>query len=392
MNSTEWQRAHEEVVAVGRARAQHEHALAKALLRALRADCWKVLGLGSFYEYAERFAGLTPRQTEERLRVAAAFAELPELEAALAGARLHFSAVRELTRVATPETERAWIEVAIGKTSREVEEMAAGHQPGDHPQDPPRPQARRHLITMEVSAETYATFREAQAQLRRDHGQRLSEDEMLLLMSRTVLGGPADAGTSSYQIQMTQCDSCGQASQDGGGVVVPVDATVAELAGCDAQRLRPGERAAQEIPPATRREVVRRHHNRCAVNGCRHTTWTDVHHVRSRADGGSHDPENLAVLCSVHHAAVHRGALIIEGSFSTGFRFLHADGGRYGGPVDPPGARLLSEVFQVLRQSGFKELESRRIVDLVRPRVGAGVALADAVRMAFRASREVTTH
>jgi hypothetical protein len=65
---------------------------------------------------------------------------------------------------------------------------------------------------------------------------------------------------------------------------------------------------------------------------------------------------------------------------------------RGGGPEDPPGARLLSEVFQVLRQSGFKELESRRIVDLVRPRVGAGVALADAVRMAFRASREVTTH
>jgi hypothetical protein len=331
----DWEIAHREVVVVGKLRAKHEHAVCRALLRALRADCWKALGLGSFYEYAERFAGLTPRQTEERLRVAVAFAELKGLEAALAGGALHFSAVRELTRVATPETEREWIDAAAGKTIREVEEMTGGRLPGDVPSDPPRPEARRHRITVEVSAETYATFREAQARLRRDHGgEPLSEDEMLLLMARTVLGGP-DSGTSSYQIQMTQCESCGRASQDGGGVEVPVEAVVAEVAGCDAQRLRAGERAAQEVPPGVRREVVRRHHGRCAVSGCRHATWTDVHHVRPRAAGGSHDPENLIVLCSVHHAAVHRGALIIEGASSTGFRFFHADGGRYGAPGDP---------------------------------------------------------
>jgi hypothetical protein len=338
MHSGDWRRAHEVVVSVGRARARHELAVVKALVAALRVDCWKALGLGSFFEYAERFVGLTPRQTEERLRVGAALELLPGLEAALACARLHFSAVRELTRVAARETEEAWIEAAAGKTSREVEEMAAGRTPGDSPSDPPRPEARRHRVTMEISAETYATFREAQARLRRDHGERLAEDEMLLLMSRMVLGGPEDSGTSSDQIQMTQCESCGRASQDGGGAEVAVEAPVAEMAGCDAQRLRRGERAAQEVPPATRREVVRRHHGRCAVSGCRHATWVDVHHVTPRAQGGSHDPENLMVLCSVHHAAVHRGALIIEGSYSTGFRFWHADGGVYGSPRPPVGA------------------------------------------------------
>ena len=390
MSKVEWELAHEDVVAVGKARAQHEHALAKARLRAWRADCWKALGMGSFYEYVERFVGLSPRQTEERLRVASVLAELPELEAALASARLHFSAVRELTRVATPDTEAAWIRAAEGKTSREVEDMAAVHEPGDEPDDPPRFEARRQRIVMEVSAETYATFREAQAQLRREHGERLSEDDMLLLMSRTVLGGPADAGTSSYQIQMTVCQSCGRAAQEGDGKQIPVDATVAELAQCDAQRLRPGERATQDIPPATRREVVRRHHNRCAVDGCRHATWTDVHHVIPRAEGGTHDPERLILLCSVHHAAIHRGALIVEGEYSTGFRFSHADGSRYGAPASAPAAGLLSEVFQALRNSGFKEGEARGIVQRVRPHVGASMDLADAVRLAFRASQEAT--
>jgi hypothetical protein len=257
MHAIEWQRAHEEVVTVGRARAKHEHSLARALLRALRADCWRALGLGSFFEYAERFAGLTPRQTEERLRVAAAFEVLPGLEAALAGGTLHFSAVRELSRVASPETEQAWIEAAAGRTIREVEEMTAGHQPGDGPADPPRPEARRHRITVEVSGETYATFREAQARLSRDHGERISEEEMLLLMSRTVLGGPAEAGTSSYQIQMTQCESCGRASQDGGGVEVPVEAAVAEMAGCARSAfVRVSGRSRTSLPPRAARSSV----------------------------------------------------------------------------------------------------------------------------------------
>ena len=216
-----------------------------------------------------------------------------------------------------------------------------------------------------------------------------SEDEMLLLMSRTVLAGPGDAGTSSYQIQMTLCQSCGRASQDGGGLEVPVEATVAELAQCDAQRLRSGQRAAQDIPPAIRREVVRRHHNRCAVHGCLHATWTDVHHVKPRSEGGTHDPELLVMLCSVHHKAVHRGALLIEGTYSTGFRFNHSDGSRYGVAADASVAGLLADVFQALRNAGFKESEARGILDLVRPHVGQGVGLADAVRMAFRASREM---
>src|SRR5262245_48858460 len=225
MSMVEWELAHREVVSVGKARAQHEHALIKALLRSLRADCWKALGLGSFYEYTQRFVGLTARQTEERLRVASAFAELPELDAALASARLHFSAVRELTRVVTPDTEVEWIRAAEGKTIREVEEMAASHQRGDLPNDPPNPEPRRHRIVLEVSAETYATFREAQAHLRRAQEGSLDEDDMLLLMSRAVLGGPNDSGTSSYQIQLTLCDSCGRASQDGGGMEIPVEAT-----------------------------------------------------------------------------------------------------------------------------------------------------------------------
>src|SRR5262249_28672596 len=66
----------------------------------------------------ERIVGLTPRQTEERLRVARALERLPETSAALAGGRGPFTAVRELTRVLAPETEAEGLAGAGGEGGR----------------------------------------------------------------------------------------------------------------------------------------------------------------------------------------------------------------------------------------------------------------------------------
>ena len=49
----------------------------------------------------------------------------------------------------------------MGRTARQVEEMVAGQQPGDQPGDLADPSLRRHVLRLEVSAETFATFREA---------------------------------------------------------------------------------------------------------------------------------------------------------------------------------------------------------------------------------------
>ena len=50
---------------------------------------------------------------------------MPALAAALESGALHWSAVRELTRVAVAETEHDWIAQAVGKTLRQVEEARA---------------------------------------------------------------------------------------------------------------------------------------------------------------------------------------------------------------------------------------------------------------------------
>lgn len=100
--------------------------------------------------------------------------------------------------------------------------LVAGKVPGDAPETPHRPEARRHVLRFEVSADTYATFREAVATLRRDAGGSLNDDETLLALARHVLGGPRDGGRACYQVVLHVCPECESGAQLGDGALVPV--------------------------------------------------------------------------------------------------------------------------------------------------------------------------
>src|SRR5712671_4772470 len=122
-----------------------------------------------------------------------------------------------------PQRELAWLEASRGRTLRQVEQLVAGHKPGDQPGDPADPSLRRHVLRMEVTAETFATFREAMAKLRRESNAPLDEDTALLLMARHVLAGPTDEGRSSYQVAVTICSECNRGWQQGRGEQLEVD-------------------------------------------------------------------------------------------------------------------------------------------------------------------------
>ncbi|HZO12095.1 MAG TPA: hypothetical protein VFB62_02520, partial [Polyangiaceae bacterium] len=267
------------MVTVAGARAALDEELGRLMLEALRADVHSHLGYATFLEYVERMFGLGPRETEERLRVARALEGLPAMAAALREAELCWSAVRELSRIAVGETEQAWLDVASGKTVRQIEALVSRREPGDLPDDPPKPGPRRRVLRFEVTADTYALWREAVAELRREMGGELDEDEAFLMMARQVLGGPKDVGRANYQVAMTVCAGCGQGFQQGRGESIAVESDVVEMALCDAQHIgecgtnvgmnRKTRRAMQTIPPALRREIMRRDGGRCSVPGCR---------------------------------------------------------------------------------------------------------------------------
>jgi hypothetical protein len=383
LRESDWLQVHEKLMSLARTRAGLEWEEGEWLLRAFDSNLHVRLGYGSFVEYVERLFGFGPRVTMEKLRVAKVLAELEETSEALKAGKISWSAARELTRVAVPETERAWLSASENKSVREIERLVSGHVQGDLPDAPKDPKVERCVLHFEVSAETRATFNEALARLTREAGRHLDDDALLLLMSRVVLGGPADEGRASYQVTMTVCERCGAGEQTSKGEILPVDRTVVEMASCDATHVGAGKRAAQSIPPAIRREVMQRDSGRCCVPGCRHSIFVDVHHIALRSEDGGHAADNLIVLCAAHHRALHRGALLIEGKPSIRLEFRHADGSEYGKARAPLDADQGAKVFRALRNMGFRERDVREGVQRARAHVGSGATTEALLRRAL---------
>jgi hypothetical protein len=422
----DWRHAREELTRLAKTRAHLDWQEGRSLLCALKTGAHLQLGYATFPEYIERLFGYTARWTGERLRVAEALERLFEIDQALRDGVVSWSAVRELTRVAVPENEHQWLAVARGRSLRQIEELVSGHRLGDGPGERTAPSSSNHVLRFEVLAETFSTFREAMAKLRREFGGPMDDDAALLLMARHALGGPSDAGRGTYQIALTVREECRRGWQQGNGEPALVGAEIVEMACCDAQHLgripplaasashvggdahlgrrspvqqapsqpghdakgdtgnlpkaaAPQSRARQDVPPAVRRQVMRRDGGRCVVPGCSNAIFVDLHHIRLRSEGGDHDPDTLVVLCAAHHRAEHRGQLIIEGRVSTGLLVRHADGARYGAIADPGVAEAHTQAFRALRALGFREGETRRALEQVRADTHVGNANTEGV-------------
>jgi hypothetical protein len=373
-----WVIAHEGVLEVAKERAKLERREGTSLLLAYREKVHRHLGYGAFSEYSDRHLGHCHRTTADKLRTAEALEQLPELARAQHEGHLHASAVRELARVATAETESAWIEAAKGRRVREVERLVSGRARGDHPTTPPRPELEKHVLRFEVSAETLAAVRDAMRRLDQTSGAKLDDDSALMLLARAVLsppaaGDPSALGRANYQVSVIVCDRCKRAVQPAGADRVEVDAATLETACCDAQRIdlthgEPGlgesaPRATQSVPPAIRRQVLLRDHQMCQVPGCRNTIALDVHHIQPRSEGGTHHARNQLCLCTVHHRAVHQGELVVSGCAPDQLVFQHADGTPYGGAVSAARSDVCKKVFDGLCWLGFKSSEARRALD-----------------------------
>ncbi len=393
------------LVALAEQQAGLDYEQGRGLLEALRRRVHERLGYGSLSEYVEVLFGHSPRQTGERLRVAEALEQLPELTRALRAGELCWSVIRELSRVATADNELEWLADAEGKTARDVEQAVSGKEKGQGPKDPSNPEVRTHMLRFEVTAQTLATFRDAVDKLRRDTGEKLDQEEALMLMARQALVGPGQAGRAGYQVAMTVCESCQQGFQEAGGALVPVAEEVVEMALCDPQIIghvdgssspsgdrgagevathvgtidETGEsgdthmgksqaaiiptrppRATQSIAPAVARTVRRRQKGCCAVPGCRCSIYLELHHLRYRHDGKCGPDESLG-LCYAHHLRVHQGLLMIDGTFSRGLHFYHADGSEYGRrEVSAPLLAIREQAVTALEEMGFRKKQVQR--------------------------------
>jgi hypothetical protein len=87
----------------------------------------------SIYHYASRFLNLAGHTVAEFLRSGRKLADLPILSSAYEKGELSSTHIREVTRVATPDTEQFWYETAKNCTTRKIEKLVAFSQKGGLP-------------------------------------------------------------------------------------------------------------------------------------------------------------------------------------------------------------------------------------------------------------------
>jgi len=102
--------------------------LAALAARLVATRAWERLCYARLSDYARERPGLSARQIQELARVHGALAKLPALEGALVGNELPWSKVRELARVARPETEGAWIAEARRRSVRALAGRVREHR------------------------------------------------------------------------------------------------------------------------------------------------------------------------------------------------------------------------------------------------------------------------
>ncbi len=429
-----WQVLHQLLRTIVERRAVLDAEEARCLREAYAMQLWRQLGYIHMGEYLEREMGYGPQVGAERLRVARELGALPRLEASLTAGELTYSAVRELTRIATGETEGAWLDEARGKNLRQVEAMLAGRKRGDLPGDPTTPELVDRVVRLELSPAAFALLRQTQAAMADEQGGRLDDSAFIEALCRRALERAAPEERPAHQIAFTVCESCKRGWQNGAGREIEVASAVVERAACDAEWIGSLEaahpaRVTTTVTPRLRRQIFARDQHRCTVPGCRSARNLDVHHVEYRRDGGGHEMSNTTIMCSGHHQQLHDGAMAIRGTAPDHLTFTWARGsetapaaGRQAKTVSEPGrdarrtsieesgrdARRTSipdgsaterspvadraldtssgdrDAREVLTASGYDVRVARAAVALARSHVGATAPLEDLLREAFR--------
>jgi hypothetical protein len=336
-----------------------------------RRNGWADGKLPSCAHWLNFKCGLNLGAAREKVRVAHALVDLPQIAASMARGELSYSKVRALSRVACPATEEALLMIALHGTAHHVERLVQSYRRAQEAQELDR-EAQQHatrsvsygfaedgslILKARLPAVAGALLIKALDAALESLPEHEISAEVVEERSISYPARRADALAAVAESYLAEAGSdSSSSSADRYQVVVHVDAetlhahapgrceieqgpslpaeTVRRLA-CDASLLRVLEsehgepldvgRKTRSIPPAIRRALHTRDGG-CRFPGCTHQRYVDAHHIEHWADGGATKLSNLVTLCRLHHRLVHEGQILIDTPPGGGWRFLHPDG------------------------------------------------------------------
>ena len=321
---------------------------------------WELGGHRSCAHWLAFRCGYRLGAARERVRAARALVTLPETSAAMSRGELSFSAVRALTRVATPENETDLLDLARGCTTAQLERMVRGFKLGSRQDETDRERERfesrtfsvfpdeegmyevKGKLTPEIGALLMRAVEAAGDALYREKKNVSAEtsfqdaahrraDALGLVAERALAAGFGEnapvSGTKAERYQVLLHVDAETLKEDGTGLGqseledgTRVSAETSRRLSCDAAVVEIGHardgsvldvgRKTRTIPPSVRRALEVRDRG-CRFPGCG-LRFTDAHHINHWADGGETALTNLLLLCSHHHRLLHEEGWKIE--------------------------------------------------------------------------------
>jgi len=288
----------------------------------MRRGLFRALGYSSINQYAIQGLGFSKSRAGDFVRLARELKGLPAVHEAVANGQLGYTKALEIIKVATPETEGKWLEVAEGsrkELAREVKKArrlaAVDPSQGELLPAEPAVVAPRELpvhMHVKFSPEQEARRAALVERLHKLGGVPTDRAELLL----EALDALAEAKESKIrrrvldsrppvQIHVHEDRASGRMTVQTNTGERELSRAEAERVRCDAAVCEEGGRNTTTIPPRTRRLVLSRDRHQCQAPGCGRTRFLEVHHIKPRHLGGTNKPENLTTLCGSCHRLWH---------------------------------------------------------------------------------------
>ena len=313
--------------------------------------------------------GFTTREARGYVQVAEALRELPATREAFARGELTFTKVRALTRVATPGSEEALLELAgtltasqLSRALRAFRRLQAEDARDMHELeyvDYHFAEDGSLYLRARLAAEdgtllvkaldaarecVLARRREERAANVESEGEafeppRAANVEALVDVAQAALATPAAPSPERARLVVhvdaltLTAEGNGRCELDQGSPVLCAES--ARRLGCDAEAVTAIERdglplsvgrSRRTVPPSLRRVLEARDDHTCRFPGCERRRHLDAHHRIHWARGGETSLTNLVLLCWHHHRLVHEGGYTIEDDPTGGMRFRNRHG------------------------------------------------------------------
>ncbi len=321
----------------------------------------------------------------EKVRVARKLVDCPLIQEAFSQGRLSYSKVRAISRIITPDNESTLLEWALDGTASQLERIVRTYRrakPAE--QDLAQQQTEERYLSYHYDEDNMLVLKgrlppevgallvkalQVASEDRCDDSDA-EPDQRLADAMGEVAGAALDRGLAdragkarpkNYQVMvhvdqevLQESDSPGRCELEGG---VGISPETARRLCCDPVPVLekpvenfngtfPLKRSSRRASAPLERAVKVRDEGVCQFPGCESRRFLHMHHVKHWAKGGPTDLDNLALLCSTHHRAVHEGGFSFKKTEEGELCFHSPDGQRL--EATPPPVVLPPRPVQAL--------------------------------------------